>query len=471
MSGGELSGPEGGYPLDDLRVVEIGYGVAAPTTARVLADFGADVIKLESVRKPDSLRTMGAGWAPLDMPWELRRDMTIVLNFTSQGKRSLGLEIDGPEGRAAFEQVLARTDVMVMNMAPEAVQRLRLDYDVLNEISPGLIWINMSAFGSEPGPYRDFRTWGSNLSGLAGLTQLTGWPDRAPVGVPLSFPDYPSALWSVIAIMSALLRRDETGQGCQIDMSQFLVAISAIGPTVAQAVLSGEEPRATGNRRPGCAPHGYYPTRDADRYVSITVTDEPTWLALTSVEGLEGLGHDPRFATLASRLENQDPLDKAVGAWSSQRTGWEAASELQDAGVPASPVMDHWDVLADPQLAARNSFRVLPSTRFGADLTYGEGVVLRDTPGRYDRAAPAFGEHTREILRELAGLDDGGVDKLVASGIAHEMPHPELRLERPFLNWIGRMIRLPWPTATVDPAQVVFDQLRKEWVQTREDGR
>jgi crotonobetainyl-CoA:carnitine CoA-transferase CaiB-like acyl-CoA transferase len=439
-------------------VLEIGYGVAAPVACRNLADFGADVIKVESVRRPDSLRTVAAGWVPPDVPWEIRRDTGMSLEFTCPGKRSIGLEIEGAVGREAFLRLVASADVLVMNMSVDAVGDLGLTYDELRRVNPALVYMNMAAFGSAEGPYRTFRTWGANLSGLAGLTELVGWPDRDPVGMPISFPDYVSALWGATAVVAAIMRRDTTGVGCEIDLSQYQVAVSCIGPTVTSTVLGGETPHATGNRLTGCAPHGVYPTKDAERWVAVSVVDDATWNALCTVEGLEALADDPRFASLASRLAHEDELDGAVGGWTSARGDWEAATELQRVGVPATPVMDQWAVLADPQLAAHDFFRVLPSARFGADLSYGQAVTLSDAARTFERAAPAFGEHTREVLSDV-GFADDEIDEMVDADIAHVMARPDLHLERPFLHWIPNLLRLSWPSSSIDPARIVFDRL------------
>jgi crotonobetainyl-CoA:carnitine CoA-transferase CaiB-like acyl-CoA transferase len=195
--------------------------------------------------------------------------------------------------------------------------------------------------------------------------------------------------------------------------------------------------------------------------VAVSVADDSAWEALRSVEGLESLADDPRFETLAERLANFDELDAVICEWTELRTAWECSVELQRAGVPAHPLFDHWDVLADPQLASRQFFRVLPSTRFGAELTYGQAVVLSETPANFTRAAPAFGEHTRDILK-VVGLTEPEIDGLITSGIAHEMPHPGLRLERPYLGWVPHLLRLPWPDSTVDPAQIIFDRMSEQ---------
>jgi crotonobetainyl-CoA:carnitine CoA-transferase CaiB-like acyl-CoA transferase len=440
-----------------LKVLEIGYGVAAPVACRNLGEFGAEVIKIESVRRPDSLRTVGAGWVPPEAAWELRRDTGLALDFTCPGKRSVGLELEGA-GRDAFLRLVASADVLIMNLSVDAVAELGLTHAELRQVNPGLISMNMAAFGASEGPYRTYRTWGANLSGLAGLTELVGWPDLDPVGMPISFPDYVSALWGTFAVVAAIMRRDVTGEGCEIDLAQYQVAIACIGPTVTSVGLGGPAPRASGNRLSGCAPHGVYPTRAVERWVAVSVMDEHDWDALGDVEGLESMVGDARFASLALRLEHEDELDAELARWTSTRDQWEVASELQRAGVAAAPVMDSWAVLADTQLAARDFFRVLPSTRFGAELSYGQAVMLSDSERAFTRAAPAFGEHTREVLAEV-GLTAGEIDTLVDDGVAHEMFRPELELERPFSHWIAHLMPLAWPAATIDPGRIVFDRL------------
>jgi crotonobetainyl-CoA:carnitine CoA-transferase CaiB-like acyl-CoA transferase len=223
-------------------------------------------------------------------------------------------------------------------------------------------------------------------------------------------------------------------------------------------VLGGDVPHATGTRHAGRAPHGVYETRDEERWLAVTVLDDAMWDGLCTVDGLEGLATDPRFATVVDRLANEDALDGAISAWARERTDWEGAAELQRAGVAAAPVMSHWDVLKDPQLAARRFFRLLPSHRFGRDFTYGQATVLSDTTAAFTRAAPSFGEHTREVLGE-AGCAPDEIDALVDQGVAHVVQDPELTLERTFLSWIPHVLPLDWPPSHVDTARVVFDEL------------
>ena len=210
-------------------------------------------------------RTRCGPWAPAGYrsttDWDILRDTGSALNFTCPGKRSIGLEVDQPEGRKVFEQLVAKSDVLVMNMSVEAIASLNLSYPVMRDINPRLVWMNMPSFGSEDGPYRTYRTWGSNIAAMAGISRLVGWPDRDPVGMGVNYPDYVSALWGTVAVVSALIQREHTGVGCEIDVSQYQVALSCLGPTVLEAVLGGSGLGSLGNRRDGRAPHGVYPCR------------------------------------------------------------------------------------------------------------------------------------------------------------------------------------------------------------------
>ena len=452
MDGDEL-------PLGGVRVLEFGYGVAAPVCCRNLAQFGADVIRVESVRRPDSLRIVGAGWVPPEVGWEVVRDTGQPINFTCSGKRSIGLEVDTPEGMQILRRLVAASDVLVMNMSVEAVAGLGLGYAEMREVKPDLIWVNMPSFGSAGGPYQKYRTWGRNIAAMAGISALVAWPDRDPVGLTVNYPDYASALWGTIAVVCALLRRDLSGEGGEIDVAQYQVAVSSIGPMVMEAALGGDGLARIGNRSPGAAPQGVYPSRGTERWVAVTVPDDEAWRGLASVPGLEALVGDQRFETLEGRIASHDEIDEALSAWTVERTPLDAASELQAVGVAASPVNDYRSVLADGHLESRDFFKVLPHPRFGADLSYGQAIRLCGTPGRFTRAAPGFAEHTREVLANVAGLDDAEIQAAIDSGVAHEMVRRDVHLERPYLHWIGNVVRGDWPQSHLDPALIVFDEL------------
>jgi benzylsuccinate CoA-transferase BbsF subunit len=438
---------DGSLPLSGIRVVEVGYAMAGPLTARYLGHFGADVVRIESRRKPDSLRVSRASWLPAEVGFDIARDTSPLLNLSSAEKRSIVLEIDQPDGYAAFSRIVATADVLITNLSADAIPKLRLTYDDIKAIRPDVIYLASTAFGDQ-GPYRSFRTWGMNLCAISGLDAMLGWPDRDPSGMGMSFPDYPTALIAVSAIVAALQRRRATGAGAHLELPQFNVGLNCVGTSIADAALGGLGYQARGNRDVSAVPQGVYPARGEDRWVAISVTGDSMWAALCRVDGLQGLGADRRFGTTAGRTEHHDELDDALSAWTRSRTDWEAASELQDAGVAAAPVSDCWDALGDPHLASRDFFQLAASRRFGADLVCRPASASADGPAaRVRRAAPAMGEHSREILRDVAGLDEPAIDQLMSDRISEEMAQPGTQLRRPYLGWIGRLLRLRWPSA------------------------
>ncbi len=449
-------------PLVGVRVLELGYGIAAPVAARNLAQFGADVIRVESTRRPDSLRLGGAGWLPLGFVPSVRQDTLPSLNFSSAEKRSIGLEIDHPEGRAAFERLVAASDVVITNVSEEALPKIGLTYEQIRALKPDIVHVTLPAFGSE-GPYRTYRTWGHNLSAASGIDHLIGWPDRDPVQIGFAYPDFVSAQAATVAVLAALRRREQTGEGAHIEVWQYAMALACLGPAIVAAQVEGRAPTAIGNRSADRAPVGAYPSRGEERWVAVAVEDDAMWEALCRVPGLESLGVDARFSTLELRLAHHDELDDVLAEWTLTRTDLEAAAELQSFGVAACPVFDAWDLIADPQLAARDFFRALPHARFPRDLVFGQAVHLSETPPRAEHAAPALGEHSRDILRDLADLDDATIDRLVGEGVVHVMEHDEVVLERPYLHWLRNVQRLvPWGTPTFDPATEMMRRLAEE---------
>jgi benzylsuccinate CoA-transferase BbsF subunit len=431
-------------PLAGIRVVEVGYAMAGPLTARYLAHFGADIVRVESCRKPDSLRVSHASWLSADIGPGVARDTMPLLNLSSAEKRSIVLEIDKPQGYAAFARIVATADVLVTNLSADAIPKLRLRYDDIKAIKPDVIYLATTAFGHD-GPYRSFRTWGMNLCAVSGLDAMVGWPDRDPTGMGMSFPDYPTALIAVSAIVAALQRRRSTGAGAHLELPQFNISLNCAGASLVDAALGGTGYAARGHREAGAAPQGVYPARGEERWVAISVADDAMWAALCRVGGLGGLAGDPRFASAAGRAEHHDELDEALSSWTGRRTDWEAASELQEAGVAATPVLDSWDALGDPHLASRDFFQVAASSRFGADLVCRPAAVPSGTAAQVRRASPGMGEHTRQILRD-AGLEEPAIEQLISGGVCAEMSEPGRRLRRPYLSWIGRLLRLPWPS-------------------------
>ena len=432
------------FPLAGIRVVELGIAMAAPLTARYLGYFGADVVRVESRRRPDSLRVSRSSWLPAGTSPEVAQDTWPLLNLSAADKRGIVLEIDRDDGYQAFAQLIAAADVFVTNLSADAIPRLRIGYADISSIKPDVIYLATTAFGHD-GPYKSFRTWGMNLCAVSGLDAMVGWPDRDPTGIGMSFPDYPGALLATTAIVAALQRRERTGQGARLELPQFNAAVNCIGPAIVDAALGRDSFLPRGNRSAGGGIQGVYPSAGQERWVAVTVADDIMWAGLCSVDGLDGLASDARFATASGRADHLDEIDRLITEWTSSRSDWAAAAELQEVGVAAAPVFDAWDVLGDPHLASRSFFQLAPSARFGADLVTRLAAAPAELTQQVRSAAPAMGEHTREVLRDVAGLTDAVIDRMLLDGTAYQISEPHIRLERPYLSWIGSLLRLPWP--------------------------
>lgn len=417
-------------PLAGVRVCELSIAIAAPLCGRYLAHFGADVIKVESERNPDVIRSVDRDTAP-------------VLGEYNAGKRSVGLDLKAPEGAAAMRRLLAASDVFVTNYTASAIAELGLSYPEVAAVRPDVVYAVLPGFGSEPtAPYYDYVAWGPNQAPLVGLDGLTGFPGHDPAGmVNISYPDYCGGIHAAVAVLAELRRRAATGAGAWIDLSQMEAAVSLLGPLVLAFQRTGVVPAAAGNRQPGAAPQGVYPCAGADRWVAVTVTSDEEWGALARVAGHPEWARDDRLATADARAAHQDLADELVGRWTAEHTMAEIAHWLQRAGVPAAPVADNEAVALDPQLTDRRFWALAPHARVGLDLLTGVPVRLADTPGRFTTSAPPFAEHTVEVLRDVAGYDPSEIDELVRSGAAF-LPSvdPAEPTGRPWQPWIKAVL-------------------------------
>ncbi|MBI2765606.1 MAG: CoA transferase [Chloroflexi bacterium] len=425
----------GPMPLEGVRVFELGIAIAAPNACKYFANFGAEVLRIESLNNPDVARLFASSWArarPELGPVML--DTSPYVSEMGAGKLSVGLDLKHPGGLAAARRLLRDCDVLITNYSSPAVKTLGLDYESVAAIRPDIVYVALPGFGSNPAtPYYEFLAWGPNQAPLVGLDSLTGYADQEPAGIAaIAPPDYCSSLHAVIAVLTALEQRDRTGDGAYIDISQFEATIALLSPYLLDNVLNGHVQPRTGNRTSGAAPEGVYPCRGDDRWLAISCTTDDEWAALGEVAGRPAWAVDARFADAAGRATNADELDGHIGAWTAQYGADELAAWLQAAGVPAHAASDNYGVLADPQVRDRGYFKVRPSARFGRDLFSGNPLHLSDTPGSPRRAGPQFGQDTRHILRSVCGYSDGEIDALVAGGAAFEPPLPAVTLTRPY---------------------------------------
>jgi benzylsuccinate CoA-transferase BbsF subunit len=402
---------ENGGVFDGLKLLELGAGAAGPVATRYFADQGATVVRVESSKRPDFLRTIHL---TRDDPHGLDGSPMFVL--MNPNKQSIAIDMSRREGIEVVKRLVAWADVISENFSPRAMAKWGLDYPSLRAIRPDLVMVSSCLFG-QTGPQRLYPGFGGQGSALAGFNHMTGWPDREAVGPHGTITDSLSPRYVALLITAALLHRRRTGEGQYIDVSQVEAGVYSLSEMVVRCSARGEVMERRGNRAEGAAPHSVYPCRGEDRWIAITVFSDAEWRHLCEALGDDGLGNDARFATTAGRVENEDALDVLVAAHTRERDAFELMAALQAAGVEAGAVQSADDLNRDPQLEHRGHFQTLRHEHLGELRFEHYGILLSDHPRRLRTPGPNLGEHTHEILREQIGMTADEVEGLVASGV------------------------------------------------------
>ncbi len=397
--------------LSGIRIIDFGQGAIDPVASSYLADFGAEVIKVESYSKLDFIRGT-------EMFVGEKRDPDRNLTFNRYNQNKLGVIIDlkKQKGRELAKKLVSIADVVTENFTVGTFEKLGLGYEDLRKIKPDIIMLSCS-FGGRSGPYKDFRGQGSVISAMQGLDELTGWPDRGPVSPSTAFSDhYMPWMWALV-IIAALEHRRQTGKGQFIDGSSFEGGIDILDTAIADYSVSRHVLKRRGNRHPSAAPHGVYRCLGEDRWCAITVFTEKEWADLCRVMGNPGLAQDRRFATLSARLANQDELDRLVEGWTKNIAPEEVMAKLQQAGVPAGAVLNARDVYQDKQLAAREHFWECDEEGMNLFTFEAPSAIMSETPARFQRRAPFLGEHNGYVFTELLKLNPEEYANLIQEGV------------------------------------------------------
>ena len=409
----------GPLPLEGVRVCDLTWIIAGPTATRVLADFGAEVIRVEHEQALDSIR-LGR---PIvgDSP---TLNNSGFFNYFNRNKKSMLLNARHPEGMALLRRLIAASDVVVENFSSGVLESWGLGYDELKEIRPDIIYCSISGFGHS-GRDKAFTTWGPTAQALSGLTFMSGLPGKPPAGWGYSYMDHTAGYYGAIAIMMALHHRNVTGEGQQIDISQVEAGIILGGPAVLDFTVNGRpwrrEGMPPGNRawQPAVAPHNTYACRGEDRWIAIAVTNDAEWQALVRAMDEPSWAADTRFGTVEGRLQFQDELDERIGAWTAEQEDYALMALLQAAGVRAAACQKASDRFErDPQLAARGWWHHLSHPELGNcdyDGIAPKLVAYARAPCRQRRRC--CGEHTDEVLRDVLGIEEDAITELRASGV------------------------------------------------------
>jgi crotonobetainyl-CoA:carnitine CoA-transferase CaiB-like acyl-CoA transferase len=391
--------------LSGLRVLDLCWVVAGPAVGRVLADYGAEVVRVESSTRLDTARLIG----PFH-DGEPTAESSILYGDVNAGKLGLTLNLRLEAARNVLRDLVRRSDVVLEAFSPGVMDEWGLGYDELRAVNERVIVLSTSLMG-QTGPLGRFAGYGNIGAAMSGFQSLVGWPDRVPFGPYGPYSDYVAPRFALVILLAALDRRAETGAGCHIDVAQAETAAYFLAPQIADYLTSGHVAERMGNRDPGMAPHGVYPSADG-AWVAIAVRDDDDWHALAELMGVA----DDRYAAVVGRLERADELDDLVGAWTATQTAAAVESLLQERGVPAHVALDSDTALLDTQLVARGHFLKLEHELYGKTVVQGSRYRLSRTPAAVTRAAPTLGRDNDHVLRDLLGYDDARVEELAASG-------------------------------------------------------
>jgi crotonobetainyl-CoA:carnitine CoA-transferase CaiB-like acyl-CoA transferase len=401
--------------LTGLRVVDFGWVLAAPIGTRLLASFGAEVIRVESSGRPDSMRSQSG---PDGKP---HPDLGGLFNSVNAGKKSLTVDLGKPAGIALVKELIATADIVVNNFRPGVMERMGLGFEALRAIKPDVILLNLPG-AHRNGPWARHPSTGNILMAASGFNMLTGFPGERPRGIGVAFPDFTSPHLLVATILAAVRQRATTGQGQELHLTQLSGMLSLLGCEWMEFKATGHQPPRNANRSPNYCPHGIYPAVHADdahldAWVAIAVANDVEWASLCRVMERPDLVADARFATHAARKANEDALDELLRAWTRSQDKWAVADRLQDAGIAAAPVEHLRDMLEnDPQLPGH--YQVVrqpqaPDVDIVIDREAARWVGHELTLER----APVAGEHNAYVVQEILGRSDEAFFALVAADV------------------------------------------------------
>jgi crotonobetainyl-CoA:carnitine CoA-transferase CaiB-like acyl-CoA transferase len=400
-------------PLAGVKILDFMWALAGPAATRMLADYGAEVVRVESASRPDPIR----GGRPF-VDREFGSETGAFFHSTNASKRMLGLDLAKPEAREVVLDLVRWADVVCEAFTPGAMARMGLGYEALREVNPDLVMLSTSLMG-QTGPLATFSGYGNLSAAIVGFHEMTGWPDREASGPYGAYTDYVSPKFSACAVLAALDQRDRTGGGVRLDLSQAEASLHFLAPVMLDALVNDADPTRRGNRDDRLAPHGCYPLAGDDRWIAIAVESDRGFEDLCRVLGRASLTRDPRFTTQDRRLENGEALDVAVAALTREHEGAELEARLQQAGIACHTVQNSAAACADPQLRERGHFVRLESGGSGAAYTIVEGTRSRlsRTPARIRHGVPTLGRDNWEILTGLLGYDEERVAELAAAGV------------------------------------------------------
>lgn len=397
----------GQKPLDGVVVLDFTRVYAGPYCAMLLADFGADVIKVERKDLGDDSRQF--------LPLVEGRNESGYFLYYNRNKKSIELDLKDARARELVYRICPQVDVVIENFAPGVAAKLGIDYDTLKQHNPKIIYGSISGFG-QTGPYRNKAAYDIIAQAMGGYMAITGEEGATPLKLGTSIADAGTGVQMAFAIASAMYYREKTGVGQYIDISMQDVVFSTLENSVMMHTYGGAHPTREGNHNKGAAPFNSYPTKNG-KYVCIAVANEDMFARCMTAMGMPEYITDPRFMGNQKRKEHEAALDEIVGSWTGQRDIGDICKILDDNKVPVGPILEIDELVQDPHLLEREMVVEMEHTREGTVKMPGSPFKFSETKIDTFRSSPLLGEHTWEILRQFAGLDDGAIQELYDTGV------------------------------------------------------
>jgi crotonobetainyl-CoA:carnitine CoA-transferase CaiB-like acyl-CoA transferase len=402
--------------LSHLRVLDLSRVLAGPWSGQILADLGADVIKVERPGSGDDTRAWGPPFLK-DVQGKNTSEAAYYLS-ANRNKRSVTIDFTQPEGQRLVRELAAKSDIVIENFKVGGLAAYGLDYASLKLVNPRLIYCSITGFG-QTGPYAKRAGYDFMIQGLGGLMSLTGRPDgdegAGPVKVGVALTDILTGLYSTVAILAALAHRDQAGVGQHIDMALLDVQVACLANQAMNYLTTGNPPRRLGNAHPNIVPYQDFPTADGD--FILTVGNDGQFRKFAEVAGQPQWADDPRFATNKLRVANRAELIPLIRQATVFKTTAEWVSQLEAAGVPCGPINDLAQMFQDPQVLARGLAVSMPHALAGSVPQVASPIRLSETPVEYRRAPPLLGEHTEAVLGDVLGLDGDALGRLRSAGV------------------------------------------------------
>jgi benzylsuccinate CoA-transferase BbsF subunit len=400
-------------PLKGILVVDFTWVGAGPFTTKILADSGAEVIKIESGARPDVLR--------LTPPYKDKKEGINRSGYFANrntSKRSFQLNMKHQSSRELVKRLISKADVVANSFTPGTMEKWGLGYEEVKKINEKIIYLSMPMQGTT-GPHKDYMGFGSTINALIGFNHLTGLPDREPIGTGTNYPDHvPNPCHAAFAILAALRQRAQTGKGQYIEVAQTESALCVLAGAIMDMAVNNRMQIRQGNWESYAVPHGAYPCQGEDRWCVISCTNDEEWHQFLEATGMHHLAQDPRFCTFSSRMQHRAELDQMISRWTEQYSAEEVMMRLQKHGVPAGVVQNAKDIVDhDPQMKHRQHLVRLSHPEMGLSLYNNVPFKMSESQVGVRKAAPLLGEDTEYVCKTLIGLSDEEFERYKEEGI------------------------------------------------------